>query len=66
MGTASHSNHKRLEVHIVYEPGRVASAYLQEAYTLLAPPVRRRVKATQVQVTTAPKQTEQCAERNVQ
>ena len=50
----------------MYEPGRLASAYLQEAYTLLAPTIRRRVKPMQVQDTTAPEQTEPCTERNIQ
>jgi hypothetical protein len=66
MGRASHSNHKRLEVHIMFEPGRLASASLQEAYTLLVPIVRRRVKALPVQNTTASEQTEPYAERNIQ
>ncbi len=50
----------------MFEPGRLASAYLQEAYTLLTPTVRRRVKATQPHITTVPEQTEPCAERNAQ
>jgi len=45
---------------------RLASAYLQEAYTLLAPTLRRRVKTMHVQDTTAFEQTEPYAERNIQ
>lgn len=50
----------------MYEPGRLASAYLQEAYTLLAPTLRRRVKARTVQDITVSEQTEPCAERIIQ
>ena len=49
----------------MYEPGRLASAYLQEAYTLLAPPIGRHVKARAVQDITVSEHTEPCAERNI-
>ena len=50
----------------MFEPGRLASASLQEAYTLLAPIVRRRVKAIPVHTTAPSEQTEPYAERNIQ
>jgi hypothetical protein len=50
----------------MYEPGRLGSASLQEAYTLLVPTIRRRVKTLPVQDITASQQTESCTERNIQ
>jgi hypothetical protein len=50
----------------MYEPGRLAPVYLQEAYTLLAPTIQRRVKARAVQDIPISQQTELCAERTIQ
>jgi hypothetical protein len=50
----------------MYEPGRLASTYLQEAYTLVAPTIRRRVKTIAVQDLTVSEHTEPYAERNIQ
>ena len=51
-----------LEVHVMFEPSRLAQQYLQDAYTCLVPTVHRRLRQTQA--TVKPAQTS--AERKAQ
>ncbi len=51
-----------LEVHVMFEPNRLAQHYLQDAYACLIPAVRRRLGLPLSRITPAPSS----AERNAQ
>ena len=51
-----------LEVHVMFEPNRLAQQYLQDAYVCLIPAVRRRLGLPLSSITPAPSSTERNAQ----
>jgi hypothetical protein len=56
--------HKPLEVHIVFEPSRLAQDCLRSAYAQLIPPLPRRIAATSSSTPQASPSASPCEERS--